>query len=147
MTTASNIREAVYRELNDDPMVDTDDIVVEVFKRDVLLNGTVPSQEQRTEATAAARRVAGIAEVHNLLDVALQSADFGDDKALSAIANQALTTDIGVPAGVKATARGCDVYVTGWVSHVAQRIAAEDAVAGVAGVVRVINQIEIRDEG
>jgi osmotically-inducible protein OsmY len=146
MTTASNIREAVYRELNDDPMVDTDDIVVEVFKRVVLLNGTVPTQEQRTEASAAARRVAGIAEVHNLLDVALPSADFGDDKALSAIANQALTADIGVPAGVKATAQGCDVYLTGWVSHVAQRIAAEDAVAGVADVVRVINHIEIRDE-
>ena len=146
MTTASDIREAVYRELNDDPMVDTDDIVVEVFKRVVLLNGTVPSQEQRAGASAAAGRVAGVADVHNLLDVALQSADFADDKALSAIANQALTADIGVPAGVKATARGRDVYLTGCVSHVAQRIAAEDAVAGVAGVVRVINQIEIRDE-
>ena len=146
MTTASNIREAVYRELNDDPMVDTDDIVVEVLKRDVLLNGTVPSQEQLAEASAAAGRVAGVADVHNLLDVALPSADYGDDKALSAIANQALTADIGVPAGVRATARGSDVYLTGRVSHVAQRIAAEDAVAGVAGVVRVINQIEIRDE-
>ena len=46
MTTASDIRAAVYRELNQDPILDTADIVVEVFNRDVLLNGTVPSQEQ-----------------------------------------------------------------------------------------------------
>ena len=145
MTTASDIRAAVYRELNHDPMLDPADIVVKVFNRDVSLNGTVPSQEQRSEAGAAARRAAGVAEVHNLLDVALPSADYGDDHALSTIANQALTADIGVPAGVKATARDGDIYLTGWVSNIVQRIAAEDAVNGVAGVLSVINEIEITD--
>ena len=38
------IRAAVYEELVTDPLIDADDIVVEVFNGDVSLDGTVPSQ-------------------------------------------------------------------------------------------------------
>jgi osmotically-inducible protein OsmY len=82
--------------------------VVVVFNGEVSLGGTVPSQNQRSEAAAAAGRVAGVTVVHNLLAVALPSRDYGDDSAL------------------------------------AQRAAAEDAVAGVAGVLSVTNQIEVQ---
>ena len=57
----ANIHTSVSQELASDPHVDADDIVVEVSEGGVSLRGTVPSQAQRTEAVAAAHRVADVA--------------------------------------------------------------------------------------
>ena len=140
-----DIRAEVHEELVTDPRIDADDIVVEIFNDEVLLNGTVPSQTQCSEATVAARRVAGVTVVHNLLAVALPSRDYGDDTALAQLANEALAANRAVPDGVRATAREGDIFLTGTVSYSAQRSAAEDAVAGVAGVLSIINQIKVQD--
>jgi osmotically-inducible protein OsmY len=139
-----DIRAAVYLELDNDPLVDAGDIVVVVVNGEVSLNGTVPSQDQVSEATTAARRVAGVTGVDNLLGVALPSRDYGDDAALAQLANDALAANRAVPNGVRATAREGDVFLTGTVSVSAQRVAAEDAVAGVAGVLSITNQIEVQ---
>ena len=139
----SDIRAAVHKELVTDPLVDADDIVVVVFDGQVSLDGTVPSQDQASKAVAAAERVAGVTVVHNLLAVALPSDDYGDDTALAQLVNEALAADRAVPDGVRATAREGDIFLTGAVSHGAQRAAAEDAAAGVAGVRSVTNQIEV----
>jgi osmotically-inducible protein OsmY len=139
-----DIRAAVYQELVADPRIDADDIVVDIFGGDVTLNGTVPSQAQRSEAAAAARRVAGATPVQNLLAVALPSGDYGDDTALAQLVNEALGANRAVPDGVRATCREGNVFLTGMVSHSAQRVAAEDAAAGVAGVVSITNQIEVQ---
>lgn len=142
----ANIHTSVGQELASDPHVDADDIVVEVSEGGVSLRGTVPSQAQRTEAVAAAHRVAGVAEVHDLLGVALPSSDFGDDAALARFANDALAMNRAVPAGVEATARQGVIILTGLVRNDAQRSAAHDAVAGVAGVLSIANQIEVQDD-
>jgi osmotically-inducible protein OsmY len=71
----SDIQTAVYQELVTDPLIDADDIVVGIFNGEVTLNGTVPSQSQRSAAAAAARRVAGRTVVQNLLAIALPSGD------------------------------------------------------------------------
>lgn len=134
---------AVHQELVADPLVDANDIVVEMLNGEVSLNGTVPSQNQRSEAAAAARRVAGVTAVYNLLGVALPSSDYGDDAALAQLVNDALAANHAVPDGVRATAREGEVFLTGMVSYSAQREAAQDAVAGVAGVLSVTNQIEV----
>jgi osmotically-inducible protein OsmY len=139
-----DIRAAVHEELVADPFVDADDIVVEVVDGQVSLNGTVPSQDQRSKAVAAAKRVAGVTSVDNLLAIVLPSDDYGDDTALAQLVNEALASNRAVPDGVRATAHDGDVFLTGLVSHSTQRAAAEDAVAGVAGVLSVTNQIEIR---
>ena len=139
-----NIRAAVHTELVTDPLIDADDIVVEVFDGAVSLNGTVPSQAQCSQAAAVARRVDGVTGVDNLLAVALPVGDFGDDAALAQLANQALATNRAVPAGVKATAREGSIFLTGTVSHTVQRVAAEDTVAGVAGVLSITNEIEVQ---
>jgi BON domain len=99
-----DIRAAVYLELDNDPLIDADDIEVEVVDGEVSLNGTVPSQDQVAAAAAAARRVAGVTGVDNLLGVALPSRDYGDDAALAQLANDALASDRAVPNGVRATA-------------------------------------------
>ena len=139
-----DIRAAVNEALVTDPRIDADGIVVEVFDGAITLNGTVPSQAQRSEAAAAARRVAGATTVQNLLAVALPSDDYGDDTALAQLVNEALGANRAVPDGVRATCREGDVFLTGIVSHSAQRVAAEDAAAGVAGVLSITNQIEVQ---
>jgi osmotically-inducible protein OsmY len=139
-----DIRAAVHEELVADPRIDADDIVVEVFNGEVSLNGTVPSQDQDAKAVAAAGRVAGVTAVHNLMAIALPSRDYGDDAALAQLVNDALAANRAVPDGVRATARHGDIFLTGTVSNGAQRAAAEDAVAGVAGVLSVTNQIKVQ---
>jgi hyperosmotically inducible periplasmic protein len=139
-----DIRAAVYQELDADRLVDAADIVVEVVNGEVSLNGTVPSQDQRTQAAAAVRRVAGVTGVDNLLDVALPVGDYLEDAALAQRVNGALAANH-VPDGVRATAREGDVLLTGTVSDIAQRGAAEDAAAGVGGVLSITNQIEIQN--
>ena len=139
-----DIRAAVHNELVTDPLVDADDIVVVVFDGQVSLDGTVPSQDQASKAVAAAQRVAGVTAVHNLLAIALPSRDYGDDAALAQLVNEALAADRAVPDDVRATARHGDIFLSGTVSYSAQRAAAEDAVAGVAGVLSVTNQVEVQ---
>ena len=140
----TDIRAAVYEELVNDPRIDADDIVVGLLMGDVTLNGTVPSQAQRSEAAAAAQRVAGATTVRNLLGVAMPSSDYGDDTALAQLVNEALGANRAVPDGVRATCREGDVFLTGIVSHSVQRAAAEDAAAGVGGVLSITNQIEVQ---
>ena len=54
-----DIREAVQKELEFDPLVDEAGITVKNMNGDVALNGTVPSYPQYLEAAAATRRVDG----------------------------------------------------------------------------------------
>jgi len=144
MGTDTNIEAAVQKELDSDPLVDAHDIVVEVTDGAVSLTGTVPSQAQCAAAVAAAHRVAGVIGVDNLLAVALPSGDFGDDASLAQLANQALATNAAVPDGIKATARHGNIFLTGTVSLSARRVAAEETVAGVAGVLSITNEIEVQ---
>jgi osmotically-inducible protein OsmY len=83
--------------------------------------------------------------VDNLLDVALPVGDYLEDAALAQRVNAALAANHAVPDGVRATAREGDVRLTGTVSDGAQRAAAEDAAAGLDGVLSITNQIEIQD--
>ena len=139
-----DIRAAVYQELDADRLVDAADIVVGVVDGEVSLNGTVPSEDQRAEAVMAARRVAGVTGVDNLLDVALPVGDDLEDAALAQRVSGELAAK-GVPDGVRAAAREGDVVLTGTVSDIAQRAAAEDAAAAVAGVLSITNRIEVQD--
>ena len=82
--------------------------------------------------------------VHNLLAIALPSRDYGDDTALAQIANEALAANRAVPDSVRATAREGGIFLTGTVSNRAQRIAAENAVAGVGGALSITNEIEVQ---
>lgn len=145
MGADTNIEAAVHQELVSDPFVDADNIVVEVVDGAVSLTGTVPSQAQRAEAAAAAQRVTGVTRVDTLLAVALPAGDYGDDTALARLANQALTADAAVPDGVKAGAHEGNVFLSGTVNRGAQRAAAENAVAGVAGILSITNEIDVLD--
>ncbi|HEX5289217.1 MAG TPA: BON domain-containing protein [Streptosporangiaceae bacterium] len=143
MSASGDIRAAVSEELRADPLVDTDDIEVRVLGGDVSLNGTVPSQAQRSGAAQAARRAGGVSTVHNLLEVALPAQDWADDNALGELVNQALAADAAVPDGIRAGVLGGHVVLAGYVSSAAERMAAENAAAGCGGVLSVFNKIVV----
>ena len=143
MGKTKDIREAVEAELKFDPLVDDADVDVMNVNGDVALNGTVPSYPQYLEAAAATQRVSGVKNVHNHLEVVLPDADYRDDAMLTTAANNALTVNVTVPDGVEATASDGNLTLTGTVSFGAERNAAELAVAGLTGVRKVRDDIEI----
>jgi osmotically-inducible protein OsmY len=140
---SKDIRDAVQKELQFDPLVDESGITVKNMKGDVALNGTVTSYPQRVQAAAAAKRVHGVTRVHNHLMVDLPFADYRDDPMLTTAANNALTMAVTVPRTVEASATDGDVWLTGMVGNRFQRDAAEHAIAGLTGVRGIIDDIEI----
>ena len=143
VTKTKDVRATVEAELGFDPLVDSTDITVRNIGGDVNLTGTVPSYPQYLEAAAAARRVDGVTGVHNNLMVVLPESDYRDDVKLATAANNALAQNVTVPDSVEATAQDGDVTLTGTVSYLTERAAAETAVAGLAGVRNVRNAIDI----
>jgi osmotically-inducible protein OsmY len=143
MGKAKDIREAVEAELGFDPLVDPTGITVKNINGQVALNGTVPSYPQYLEAAAAARRVGGVTEVHNHLEVLLPDRYYRDDAMLTTAANNALALNVTVPDGVEATARDGNLTLTGTVMYGSQRSAAESAIAGLTGVRNVKDDIEV----
>jgi osmotically-inducible protein OsmY len=138
-----DIRQAVQKELEFDPLVDASDITVKNMNGDVALNGTVTSYPQYLQAAAAARRVQGVTRVHNHLMVDLPIPDLRDDPMLTTAANNALALTVTVPDSVEASAAAGDVWLTGSVGNRFQRDAAEQAVAGLTGVRGIADDIEI----
>ena len=143
MGKTTDVREAVEAELKYDPLVDDADVHVVNMGGDVALNGTVPSYPQYLAAAAATQRVSGVKNVFNHLQVVLPDADFRDDAMLTTAANNALAQNVTVPAGVEAAASDGNLTLTGTVEFGVERAAAEQAVAGLAGVRNVRDQIEI----
>ena len=130
-------------ELSFDPLMDDSDISVKNINGDVALNGTVPSYPQYLEAAAAARRVAGVKNLQNHLEVVLPTGDYRDDATLTTTANNALTLNVAVPDSVEATASNGNVTLTGIVRYGTDRIAAEQAVAYLTGVRNVRDDVDI----
>lgn len=143
MGKTKDVRAAVEDELIFDPLVDSSGIRVENMSGNVALNGTVPSYPQYLEAAAAARRVAGVTDVHNHLEVTLPPGDYRDDPMLTTAANNALGLNLTVPDSVEAAAHNGNITLTGTVRYGYQRAAADATVATLTGVRNVRDDIEI----
>jgi osmotically-inducible protein OsmY len=109
----------------------------------VALNGTVPSYPQYLEAAAAARRVAGVWNLQNNLEVVLPPGNYRDDATLTTTANDALALNVAVPDSVEASAGNGDITLTGTVRYGSERTAAEQAVTYLTGVRDVRDDIGI----
>jgi osmotically-inducible protein OsmY len=141
MGKAKDIRAAVEDELGHDRLLDAAGITVRNLDGSVALTGTVPSYPQYLEAAEAVRRVAGVTNVRNHLEVVLPPEDHRDDAMLTAAANNALAASAAVPEGVEATADHGNLTLTGAVKFPSQRAAAESAVSGLTGVRNVKDEI------
>jgi osmotically-inducible protein OsmY len=144
MNETNDIRAAVTDDLTFDPDVDASGITVENRDRDVVLSGHVPSYPQYIEAATVARRVAGVENVHNHLEVALPPGDRRDDSRLTATANDALTLGHSVAVEVEARAESGNIILIGAVRGGAERAAAEAMIASLTGVRGITNDIQIR---
>jgi osmotically-inducible protein OsmY len=143
MGTTKDIRAAVEAELGFDPRVDATDITVRNIGGQVALHGSVPSYPQYLRAAADAKRVAGVTEVVNHLEVVLPDGDYRDDALLTTAANNALTVNATVPAGIEATASDGNLELTGTVRYGSERVAAERAVAELTGVRNIKDYIDL----
>ena len=144
MTKTKDIPQAVQDEVTFDPLVAATEITVKNLNGDVSLNGTVPSYPQYLEAAAAARRVYGVTDVHNHLAVMLPPGDYRDGVSLTTAANNALTFDVTVPAGVTAFANDGNITLRGTVAVGSHLLAAARAVASLIGVRNVHNEINVQ---
>jgi osmotically-inducible protein OsmY len=142
MGKTKDVRAAVEKELGFDPGVDSSDITVVNIGGNVNLTGSVPSFPQYLQASAAARPVAGVRTVDNNLEVALPESNYRDDAKLTTAANNALAAGVTVPDSVEAIADDGNITLTGTVSYGTERAAAEAAVAGLAGVRNVWDDID-----
>lgn len=144
MGKSSDIRADVIDDLTFDPDVDASDIRVPEMNGDVVLTGSVPSYPQYVQAPAVAARAAGVRCVRNDLQVALPPGLHRDDLTLAAMASDALTLGGSVPEEVEVAAKDGVITLTGSVRTGTEREAAEVMVAGLTGVRRVRNDIQIR---
>jgi osmotically-inducible protein OsmY len=131
-----------------DPVTDAIKIDIEVDKDMVQLNGFVDTEAERARAEEIARSVEGVAAVKNNLRLQPHDRTVGeyvDDKALvvevkAALAEDpvahTLKIDVEVDHGV--------VSLGGHVDTEAEREAALNAAKKVAGVVAVINNLDVR---
>lgn len=131
-----------------DPVTDAIKIDLEVDRDKVQLNGFVDTEEERSRAEEIARSIDGVAAVENNLKLQPHDRTAGeyiDDKALTAEVKAALAED------PVADALAIDVEVDhgvvslgGYVDTDAQREAALEAAERVAGVVKVIDNLDVR---
>jgi VCBS repeat-containing protein len=139
--TDVRLRDAVRRQLDWDPAVDSSAIGVAAMSGSVTLTGQVDSYAAKLAAERVAQRVRGVRAVANDIEVRLwlerTDADIAQDAA------RALELRGSVPASVQAAVRYGHVNLTGKVSWLFQKHDAEAAVRHIRGVRNVSNHIVV----
>ena len=144
----SAITAKVKTELVRDPATSAYRIEVETFRGEVQLNGFVPSDAMKSEATRVARNVKGVKHVENNLRVGEGSRTAGevvDDTVITAKVKTALAADSTVAAHeVNVQTREGVVQLAGFVDNSAQKQQATEVARRIAGVKQVDNQLEVK---
>ena len=129
---------------NDPRLPAADEIAVDAFGATVTLRGTVGSFAQQRAAVADARRVIGVTDVFDELNVRLLNDDRRADAEIRGAALQRLIWDSLIP-GDALDVSVDDGWITlkGDVEFQFQSDLAFDDVAGLYGVVGVTNEIKV----
>ena len=131
----TKLQQAVRDELAADPKIDHREVAVSASDDGaVILRGTVGSLRQRRAAAEAAKRVFGVQEVENNLDVRPLIGDRREDAVLRGEVLQALTLNSLVPAGIDARVNDGIVTLAGSVNWNYEREEAEATASNVRGV-------------
>jgi osmotically-inducible protein OsmY len=139
--TDLRVRDAVIRQLDWDPEVDSSAIGVAAKNGIVTLTGLIGDYPGKLAAERAAKRVHGVRAVANDIEVRLKLGRTDADLARDAV--RALELRIGVPDTVQAVVHNGYVTLTGRVSWIAQKKNAEKAVAHLRGVHGIFNHIDV----
>jgi osmotically-inducible protein OsmY len=140
--TDSEIERDVVEELKWSPDMDSTDTAVKVKNGVVTLAGFVKSYVDKTEAEAAAKRVAGVLAVANDLAVRLPATDERPDPEIVREAVASLKRELPISAErIKVVVK--NGWLEGTVEWQYQRNIAESAVGHISGVKSVTNLIEL----
>jgi osmotically-inducible protein OsmY len=134
---------AVKSELMLDPKVDASEIAVSADEGVVTLQGTVGSLRQKIEAGRDAKRVYGVRDVKNQLEVRILPGDRKDDAELRGVVLQALRLDSQVPSTIDAKVKDGVVTLTGKANWQFERAEAEFVAGNVPGVTGVRSEITL----
>jgi osmotically-inducible protein OsmY len=144
---SSAIETQLLAELAADPRIpNPEEIAVDTSEDVVTLRGTVGSFTQRRAAVAHARKIDGIADVFDELDVRLLGDYALADADIRGAALQALIWDVEVPAGsIDVKVEGGWVYLEGDVDFQFQSDSAFDDVASLHSVTGITNRIRVTE--
>jgi osmotically-inducible protein OsmY len=133
----------VLRELEWDALFREAEVGVSVECGVIVLSGTLTSPEKREAARRAAQRVPGVLDVANEIQVKPPGSGRSDAQIARTV-RDALVWSVLVPdAKIRSTVSAGQVLLEGTVESRQQREDAERAVCNLAGVVGVLNQIEV----
>jgi len=144
----TTLQQNVIDELAWRPDIDSAHIGVTADNGVVTLSGYVGSYIQKSEAEEAARKVAGVRGIADELEVRYPGGDFGaKDDEIARRALNSLSWDASVPKdSVKVAVDGGMVTLSGQVGWQFERMAAQDAVSTLYGVIGVINSITLKSQ-
>lgn len=151
MTTASisgtdvRLRNTVIRHLDWDPELDASAIGVTAHEGVVTLTGFVNSYADKLAAERAVKRLRGVRAVANDIVVRLLVARTDEDIALDAARALALRQSIGD--AVQAIVHRGHLTLTGAVTWLFEKHAAEELVRHIRGVVAVHNHLTVTAQG
>jgi osmotically-inducible protein OsmY len=142
--TETRLQRSVLDELRCDPRLDAGKIEVSVDGAAVTLAGSVPTYSEKCHAEALARRVRGVGDVQNALDVRLTIGDYRTDATLLRLATDILESLPAMfPERPKVTVREGWLTLDGIVESAAQKQITEDAFLRIAGIRGVSNRIRV----
>lgn len=139
----AELQREVLRELEWDSQFREAEVGVAVDCGIVVLSGTLPSEEKRRAAQAAAHRVPGVLDVASEIQVR-EPGSGRTDAQIARTVRDALVWNVLVPdTKIRSTVSAGEVLLEGKVESRQQREDAERALGNLAGVVRVLNRIEV----
>lgn len=142
--TDTELQLDVLAEVNRDWRFRPAEIGVEVDQGIVTLVGTVSSYAKVDQAADVARHVPGVTDVANKLTVELPSGSKRDDTQIAGAVRDALVWDVEVPEErIDSIVRNGLVTLKGTVDSLYERKSAARAVANLAGVKGIDNQIVV----
>lgn len=142
-----DLKQRILRELKWDSRIPWASIDVVVSDGVVTLKGIVLSYAHKIAAQEAAHRVAGVLDVANDIEVKPVNGYVRTDSEIAGAVRNALEWDALVPNElIKSTVSDGLVMLEGEVDYQRERNDAERAVRRLAGVVDVINNIDVRKQ-
>jgi osmotically-inducible protein OsmY len=145
MLRDKSVQEDVIRELDWEPIVHSTEIGVGVKDGIVTLSGAVDSHAAKRAAERAAARVRGVQAVSSQLEVKPAGLAERSDADIAWAGANALAWNTLVPPGrISVSVTHGWVVLEGAVERRFQKMAAEDAVADLAGVLGVTNMVAVQ---
>lgn len=140
-----SLRQDVIDELQFEPSIDAANIGVAVEKGVVSLSGHVGSYAEKSAASSAVRRVRGVRAIADEIEVRYPGRKMHADDEIASRALDIIEWDTALPDGaIDVQVRRGWVTLSGEVPWHFQRIAAENAVMKLGGVIGVSNRLTIR---